>query len=390
MKNLDLDILRKKLDGKLTSFEEEEFQEWLMASGENSAFFGRMKNYHEKSMEELRLESVPNTTDLFMKRLNRKSRKAFIRKMLQYAAVVILPLTIGVGLWIYSNNQMNQSLVDQNQIKKEDLNQTVLITSNGNTYELESGVEQAVVEDQGVKIRKYLRAGLKYEKQDTVKTKSVVYNTLRTSKGDDYQIELSDGTIVYLNCDSELKYPVSFGGQDRRVELRGEAFFDVSKTGKRFIVEVNDMEVEVLGTQFNVMAYENENSIQTTLVSGKVKVSINSNGVDKSLMLEPGNQANWNLKKRTLESKEVDTNLYTSWVNGYFRFENQRLEDILRTIARWYDIKVFYQNPDLKNKRLSGKLNKMEGLEVISNMIEKISNVEIEMNKKAVVVSMKK
>ncbi|MCY1633433.1 FecR family protein [Marinifilum sp. D737] len=389
MKNLDLDILRKKLDGKLTFSEEKEFQEWLMASRENIAFFNHMKNYRDKSMEEVSLESVPNTTDLFMKRLNRRSHKAFINKMLKYAAVVLLPLSIGVGLWVYSNNEMNQSLVDQNQINKEDINQTILITSNGNTYKLESGVEQAVVEDQGVKIRKYLRAGLKYEEQEGIKAKSVAYNMLHTSKGDDYQLELSDGTIVYLNGDSKLKYPVSFGDNERRVQLQGEAFFDVSKTGKRFVVEVDDMEVEVLGTQFNVMAYENENSIQTTLVSGKVKVSINTNGIDESLMLEPGNQAIWNHKEGELGCKKVDTKLYTSWVNGYFRFEDQRLEDVLRTIARWYDIKVFYHNPDLKNKRLSGRLNKLKGLEVISDMIEKVSDIEIEVNNKVIVVSMK-
>ncbi|PXY03228.1 hypothetical protein DF185_03860 [Marinifilum breve] len=390
MKNLDLDILRKKLDDRLTSTEEEKINLWLESSADNREYFKRMKSYHEKPLEDLSLESVPNTTDLFMKRLNRKSRISIYHKVLQYAAVIVLPLMIGAGLWWYTNAQMEQQLAEQTRIiEQEENNSTVLITSTGKTYELESGIEQAVVEDEGVKIRKYLRAGLKYEKPE-VKNQKIAYNTLRTSNRNDYQVELSDGTVVYLNCNSELRYPISFGEGDRRVELRGEAFFDVTKTGKRFTVEVNDMEVEVLGTRFNVMAYDDENSIQTTLVSGKVKVAVNENGIRKSLTLKPGDQASWCHENGTLESKIVNTDLYTSWIDGYFRFENQRLEDVMRNIARWYDVRVFYQNPELKDKRLTGKLHKVDDFKVISSMIEKISGIEIDKNKKAVVISMRK
>lgn len=391
MKNLDLDILHRKLEGSLNTTEEEEFNLWMKASAKNREYFERLKVYHEKSIEDFGIDTVPNTTDLFMKRINKKSRQNTYEIFLRYAAVILLPLIIGAGLWIYSNGQINSGLADQKNklLTEEETHQTVLITSNGESYKLESGEEQAVVEDQGVKIRKYLRAGLKYEKQEKQENKKIAYNTLRTSKGDDYQVELSDGTIVYLNCGSELRYPVSFGDNERRVELKGEAFFDVSKTGNKFIVEVNNMEVEVLGTKFNVMAYDDENTIQTTLVSGKVKVAVDEKGVNKSLILRPGDQANWNSKSGKLQSKQVNTNLYTSWVDGYFRFENQKLEDIMRNIARWYDVKIFYQNPELKNKRLTGKLHKVKDFTVISDMIEKISGVEIDKNKNAVVISMK-
>lgn len=190
---------------------------------------------------------------------------------------------------------------------------------------------------------------------------------------------MADGTKVYLNCDSELRYPVNFGERERRVELKGEAFFEVTKNGQPFIVDANDLSVEVLGTKFNLMAYANEESIQTTLVSGKVKVAVKGDDEEnvESIYLEPGKQASWNKLNQTLSCKEVETDLYTSWINGYFRFENQRLEDVMRTISRWYDVKVFYQNPDLKNKRLTGKLYRFEDFSVLANMIEKSQKLSL-------------
>lgn len=146
-----------------------------------------------------------------------------------------------------------------------------------------------------------------------------------------------------------------------------------------------------MGTRFNVMAYKDEGVIQTTLVSGKVNVNVKDEETKnvRSLMLEPGKQASWNKETGALESKTVETELYTSWVNGYFRFEDQRLEDLMRNISRWYDVKIFYQNPTLKDKRLTGKLYRFSDFNVIANMLEKISGAEVKLNKNTIMISMK-
>jgi len=390
MNKLSLDIIYKKLNGNLSSSENEEFDLWINSSPEHRAYFEKVKNHRITRIEDLDIDSVENTTDKFMKRLEKKNRVILFQQILRYAAVILLPLIAGASVLFFTNQKVEQDLAQVNY--NDDVSvrdQAVLITSNGKTYELENGAEESIVEEDGVNIRKYLKAGLKYEKKKSSTEKKLAYNTLRTSKGGEYQIELADGTRVHLNCDSELRYPVSFTGDTRKVELKGEAFFEVVKNGKPFFVELKDMTVEVLGTCFNVMAYEDEETVQTTLVSGKVKVAAVKNNVVKTVYLEPGKQASWDNLNGELKSKAVNTELYTSWLEGYFRFEDQRLEDLMRNIARWYDVKVFYQNPELKNKRLTGKLYRFEDFNVISNMMEKISGVEMKKNKDSVVISFK-
>ncbi len=389
MENIDWDIIRKKIKGQINSTEEQAFEQWLNSSSKHHAYFEQTEMFYKKNIEDL--DSVPNTTDEFLKKLDGKSKVIQFRKILSYAAVIALPIMLAVSVLFLGDYGLDDQVAQVNSSITKDViqNQASLITSTGKIYNLESGVEQAIDVEQGVKIRKYLKAGLKYDNKKAVKEKELVYNTLKTAKGGEYQLELADGTTVYLNCDSELRYPVNFGGGERRVELKGEAFFEVTKNGQPFIVDANDVLVEVLGTKFNIMAYANEESVQTTLVSGKVKIVVEGEDKTKSLFLKPGNQASWNKLSGDLECKDVQTELYTSWVDGYFRFENQRLEDLMRTISRWYDVKVFYQNPSLKDKRLTGKLYRFEDFSVLANMIEKISGAKVDENNKAVVIRMK-
>ncbi|MRT93242.1 FecR family protein [Ancylomarina sp. 16SWW S1-10-2] len=390
MNKLSLDIIYKKLNERLSSSENEEFNLWINSSPKHKAYFEKVKNHKESHVEDLDIDSVEDTTDEFMSRLEKKHRVIVLHQILRYAAVILLPLIAGAYVLFFTNQQIEQDLA---QVISNDVvsvrDQAVLITSSGKTYELENGAEESIVEEDGVNIRKYLKAGLKYEQKKSPKENKPAYNILRTSKGGEYQIELADGTHVHLNCGSELRYPVSFTGDTRKVELKGEAYFEVVKNGKPFFVEVEDMTIEVLGTCFNVMAYEDEETVQTTLLRGKVKVAAVKDGVMKSLFLEPGKQASWDNLSGELNSKVVKTELYTSWIDGYFRFEDQRLEDLMRNIARWYDVKVFYQNPELKNKRLTGKLYRFEDFNVIANMMEKISGVKMRKNKDAVVISFK-
>lgn len=390
MQNIDWDIIYRKINGELTTSEEEELQRWLKESDKHRIYFERAVGFYQKQKSNWEeLDKVPDTTQEFMRRLERRTLANRAHKVLRWAAVLFIPIMLVGGLKYMWKQRAEVQVAAQKHSKKQklDSNGPVLITSSGKEYALEEGIEQPIEEEDGVKIRKYLKAGLKYEQQPLAKEGKLTYNTLKTGKKGDYQLELADGTIVYLNGDSELKYPVNFGPGERHVELKGEAFFEVRKNGQPFIVNVGKMSVEVMGTRFNVMAYGDESAIKTTLVSGKVKVNVKEGAVKtKELVLAPGQQASWSKNSGVLDKKEVDTDLYTSWIDGYFRFDDQRLEDMMRTISRWYGVEVYYQNSSLKDKRLTGKLYRFEDFTVITNLLEKISGVEVTQKNNAITI----
>lgn len=386
MKNTDIELLFRIVDAKATAQQEEEFRLWISESQAHKDYFEKFKAHRTRSIESLDLGLVDKQTNAFISKLNRKRKTLFIGSILKYAAVIILPLAVGASLWFYSSSTVDEQLANETQVEKSENNKTMLITSSGNSYELTAGVEKTIEKNEGLSLGSEAGEELVYEK-NIPQTEQIAYHTLRTASGDDYKIELSDGTIVHLNCKSELVYPMFFGEGARKVQLKGEAYFDVKKNGQAFIVEANNVNIEVLGTRFNVMAYDDEEAIETTLVSGKVKVNVLDAGKEKSLVLSPGSQVTWNKYAKELNSEVVNTDLYTSWIHGYLRFDNQSLENVMQDIARWYDLKIFYQNESLKNKRLRGKVYKMDDFDTISEMLEKISGLRIERNKNAVVIS---
>jgi ferric-dicitrate binding protein FerR (iron transport regulator) len=386
MNKLDTYILRKVLRGKANKEEQEWFEVWLNASEKHRNYFEELKRYSQKDIEELDVCLVESKLDLFESRLQQKGRIVKLQTFMRYAAVIVLPLAVAAVLWYVTSADMNGKLAQYSVEESEELyEKTILSSSSGNAYELEHGAKDSIHTD-GVQLAKNIKEGLSY-KQKKQQAEKISYHTLRTAKGDDCKITLSDGTEVYLNCKSELIYPVEFGEGERRVRLRGEAFFDVKKIGQSFIVEMDKMNVQVLGTRFNVKAYTDEDRVQTTLVSGKVKVALQDGFTKQSLVLNPGEQAEWNKPTGKLNGKVVDTDLYTSWIDGHFRFEDARLEDVMRDIARWYDVKLFYQNQGVKEIRFSGRLHRYENIEVICAMLEKISGVSVEQKNNTILIS---
>ena len=152
--------------------------------------------------------------------------------------------------------------------------------------------------------------------------------------------------------------------------LSGEAFFDVAKSGTPFIVELNGFEVKVLGTRFNINAYEGETRFETTLERGSVEINVKG----KTLLLEPGEQAVLT-NTGELSKQKVDVSLYTAWKDGYFVFEDERLEDVMNTVARWYDVNLFYQNPGVKEIRINGNISRYKDFSVLLEKIEKLDIV---------------
>ena len=208
-------------------------------------------------------------------------------------------------------------------------------------------------------------------KSDKDKSSDLKYNRLIIPRGGWYRVELSDGTRIWMNSDSQLLYPEVFG-EKREVELWGEAYFEVARDSARpFIVKMQEKcTVEVLGTCFNISAYADA-PVYATLVEGKVKVAKDTSQV----ILHPSEQAIIS-QGDCIEVKKVDTSLYISWLNGEYRFKNTRLEDIVGQLSRWYDVDFRFENNVLKDKRIAGIIYRYENLDFAIRVLERVANVD--------------
>lgn len=230
----------------------------------------------------------------------------------------------------------------------------------------------------------YLRTGdtLRYtlaESPDTI----IRYNTLTIPKGNDYHLMLSDGSVVYLNTSSRLRYPVRFSGKTREVELLGEGYFDVKHDPDHpFIVKTKDVAVKVLGTSFNVRAYQEEEAIYTTLVEGRVEVR----NQQSEVILSPSQQAVCTPEGRNIDVQTVNTDYYVGWISGRFIFNNTRLDDILTRLQQWYNFEVFYEKEELKDLPFSLNIDKHKDFSHILNALERTERVRFSIKDKTVVV----
>lgn len=211
---------------------------------------------------------------------------------------------------------------------------------------------------------------------------TVVYNYLTIPRGGQFFVELSDGTKVWLNSESKLKYPVSFAkGKTRAVELvYGEAYFEVSKStqhnGDAFSLKTNEQHIAVLGTEFNVKAYRNETEILTTLVEGSVSVS---NSINKSI-LKPGEQSKLSQNKSDFEIYQVEIDDQISWRNGEFSFTNKSLEDIMKVLERWYNVDINIANEKMKSIGFTGVISKNQSIDYILEIIKNTNNMTYEID----------
>lgn len=250
--------------------------------------------------------------------------------------------------------------------------QAKLIVSDGTVYDL-NGKNHEVISD---------KSGIRYKNGDTLaKVTSSKLVTLLTPKGGNYKLTLDDGTRVWLNAQSSLRYPTSFsGGKERIVELKGEAYFEVAHNSKQpFIVNTAIQKVKVLGTSFNINAYANENRTITTLVNGRVQ--INDKSDHKLQILTPLQQASNDGTSVAVEN--VDTDLYTAWKEGTFRFRSTPLPVALRQIERWYDLEIDYKDIP-ENIKIHASISRDSNLSTVLHALEKITGLKFNVKGRSV------
>ncbi|MBD0285841.1 MAG: FecR domain-containing protein [Flavisolibacter sp.] len=301
------------------------------------------------------------------------------------AASVIGLLILGTYFWF---NRGEHKEVAKTDVNKKDYqrdvppggDKAILTLADGSTIMLDEAQNGTLTQQGGTKVMK-LGGKLTYNSPTFGGGKGeALYNTLSTPRGGQYQVALPDGSQVWLNAASSIHFPAAFAGKERRVEITGEAYFEVAKNKDMpFIVSISGAEVQVLGTHFNIMAYKEEEAVKTTLLEGSVKF-VSGN---KESLLQPGQQSQLTKEGQVKVVSGVDVHAVIAWKNGHFDFEGADIGSVMRQFSRWYDVEVIYNkkvddlfyaeiprnttlSDALKALELTGKVQfKIEGRKII-------------------------
>jgi ferric-dicitrate binding protein FerR (iron transport regulator) len=346
----------KFLQEELTETESLELEHYLNESEENRIFFNELTDRARINDDLEQLHKIDSAAiwDAIVKanpELKRGTVLSLFRPTLKYAAAVILIAALG-SYWILSRNKNKP--VAKTETKQTIQNNDVapgqykakLTLADGTTIILDSAKTGQLVQQGEINVLNK-DGQLVYEKRG--ETNKVLYNTLSTSKAETYLTVLSDGTKVWLNSQSSIHYPVAFTGKERRVEITGEAYFEVAKDAtKPFIVALNNMEVRVLGTHFNINAYSDDPQVKTTLLEGSVQITPLIG--DHATVLQPGEQAQLSEKGKIKVVEDCDVEKETAWKNRLFIFKGDDVKKVMNMLSRWYDVEVVYEGsvPDLQ------------------------------------------
>jgi transmembrane sensor len=387
------DLLMKHLQGNLSDAEQEQLSHWLSQSERNRRLFESI-NDEEQLRRQILLfhqDGAEDNEAIILSKIRQQignnpvipARKIHtLRRWISVAAIALV--LAGIGGYFLLNNKKDAApvvvktptpadippgrdgailtLADGRQVVLDSLGNGVIATQNGTQIELKNGA-------------------LAYNKD--AGSMAPVYNNLTTPKGRQFQLILPDGSRVWLNAASSIRYPTAFSGKKRQVAITGEAYFEVAhdKT-KPFIVDIpsttggsEGSSIEVLGTHFNVNAYDNEQAIKTTLLEGSVKIvkRQTANGKENPILLKPGQQAIASANSPLTIDHSPDLDKAIAWKNGYFNFEDASLQEVMRQLERWYDIEVVYEKniPDIQfggkmsnDVSLSGLLQSLKEMEV--------------------------
>lgn len=305
------------------------------------------------------------------------------------AALVLVSCTIGYVLYksSYRDDTVQPVLISQKaEVISPGSNQAILTLSNGDKIALNDRANGVVHKESGLLITKNEDGQLQYEMAAEAE---VAINTLTTPRGGQYQLILADGTKVWLNADSKIIYPTQFGSEERKVEVLGEAYFEVAKNAaKPFKVVSKNQVIEVLGTHFNVNNYQDEAVAKTTLLEGSVKISSVVNGVvdrSSSKVLQPGEQANLVPGRSNITVTNSDLEAAIAWKNGYFRFNRTDMQSMMRQVARWYDVEVEYRGK-ISSDLFGGSLRRSDNIQEVIRILQ-LSKINVVVNGKKIIIS---
>lgn len=303
-----------------------------------------------------------------------------------FSAAAAILLIFCAGLYHFSRVEVQMPLTSMVHDIDPGGNKAVLTLANGKTINLSEAANGQLAEEGGISITKTAEGQLvyAYHEQGHATRKNNLLNSISTPRGGQYRLELPDGTRVWINAVSSLKFPLAFSGlKERRVELSGEAYFEVAKLKVPFIVVSDKQQVEVLGTHFNINAYKDEAHTKTTLLEGMVKVS--SLDDKHEVTLKPGQESILNPGELTIQQADMERN--TDWKNGIFIFKNESLEEIMRKVARWYDVEISYALRAPKQETFSGTVSRYDKVQKVLRRLELTGEVNFKIEGRKITVS---
>lgn len=310
----------------------------------------------------------------------------------QIVAAAVLVMVCSAGLYFYSGRSSNQQLrvIEKPKLAMNDVapggNMAILTLSNGTRINLDQAENGKIANEAGLVVTKndgQLIYSSGSSEVDTSFYKNLT-NTVETPRGGEYRIVLPDGTLVWLNAASSLRFPAVFTGNERKVELQGEAYFEVvSNKSIPFRVKSNSQIVEVLGTHFNINSYTDENTIRTTLIEGSIKVFTENNKLSQTL--EPGEQASVKTDISSIKINNVNTEEFIAWKNGYFLFNNENIESIMRKISRWYNVEIVYEG-QIPEGEFGGAVSKSKNISEVLRILQRTKAVNFKVQGRRVTV----
>jgi hypothetical protein len=380
------ELLTLFADGKISRDEFELLFDYLRSENEDEQFhysmdqeLKKMKTCSSLSKDEKDniFDSILNDERVYQKSDSGKFILSNSRAWYQIGVAASLLVILSIGLYFYSNRTFDDQktiakseIIQQKVIIQPGGDKAVLTLSDGSKIILEDAKKGLLANQAGVSIQKTADGELLYSFAKNMRRipeanpSEVIYNKIETPFGGKYQINLPDGSKVWLNSASSLRFPAFFSGKTREVELNGEAFFDVAKNPDMpFKVITKDQIVEVLGTQFNINSYADEESFKTTLIEGSVKVIYK----DRVILLNPGQQFQPSLKSSKVI--EADTEEVTAWKDGYFLFKDEDIQSIMRKISRWYNVEVSYSG-EIPDVGFGGNISRSKGIDEVLNVLQ--------------------
>lgn len=388
---MEFQLLLKKIKNELSPEEEVVFNRWYRASGKHRSYYAKICSNYSKQKEPVKTDEA---WQLINSKLNRNHRNYYWQIAIAASVIGIIALAVFFQKTTNPNNpstdtQPISSITEPSipspppaliQIGKH---KAVLTLGNGNEVVLTNKIyETSHTKSNG--------SQLIYESLNAQPpSENIVYNYLTIPRGGEYFVKLSDGTKVWLNSDSKIKYPVRFTGKSRKIELLyGEAYFDVSPStlhqGANFVVQTNHQIVEVFGTQFNIKAYKEDPFIATTLVEGRVTLT-NSLTRQKEKMV-PNQQVKLNTETNKLSIYKVNPENIICWKDGFFKFKNKSLEEIMTVLSRWYAIEATFKNEGLKTKEFNGVFRKQQQIESILKSIEQTQEAAFQIEGEKIII----
>ncbi|TCD28518.1 FecR family protein [Pedobacter psychrodurus] len=368
------EMLERYKNGEATAQEEALLLSWSLT-------------YREEGKEVLSMEEREHEVDQIWNKLDKDIfRTKRIRIWPRIAAAAVLLISISIGLYLYTNNKSGIQL-SSNDIQPGQ-NSATLTLSNGKKIKLNSAANGQLMGDSGISISKTADGQLVYTVTEAdERNASSQQNMLETYKGEQYQVILPDGSHVWLNAASTLKYPLVFSAKERLVELSGEAYFEVAHNpGKPFRVKTTSQQVEVLGTHFNINAYPDDLLSRTTLLSGSIRVSTPSLGRKENgeIVLSPGEQTV--LVGNKISVVQADPEEAIAWKNGYFMFKSENIRSVMKKVSRWYDVEIVYKG-EVPDDKFGGVVSRFSNVTQVLRKLELTEKVHFEIEGRRIIVT---